>query len=55
MNLRFAFAGVCLLLASSGLFAASGAPQSVPFALAVAAVLGAVAAAARVSLGQRPA
>ena len=53
MNLRFAAAGVCLLLASSGLFAASGAPQSVPFALAVAAVLGAVATAAQVSFGHR--
>ncbi|WP_372910626.1 hypothetical protein [Salinigranum sp.] len=52
MNLRLALAGVCLLLASSGLFAASGAPQGVPVLLVVAAVAGAAAAVARFGAGR---
>jgi hypothetical protein len=47
MNLRLALAGVCLLLASSGLFAAGNAPQGVPVVLAAAAAVGATAAVAR--------
>jgi hypothetical protein len=52
MNPKLALAGVCLLLASSGLFAASGAPQSVPFVLAAAAAVGATAAVARFGTGR---
>jgi hypothetical protein len=55
MNLRIALAGVCLLLASSGLFAASGVPASIPLLLAVAAGLGATAAVARFGFGHRAA
>ncbi|WP_192918477.1 hypothetical protein [Salinigranum salinum] len=47
MNVRLALAGVCLLLASSGLFAASNAPNGVPLVLALAAVCGATVALAR--------
>jgi hypothetical protein len=53
MNLRFALAGVCLLLASSLLFAASSVPQGIPMLLVAAAVLGATAAVARFGLGHR--
>ena len=52
MHLRLALVGVCCLLASSGLFAASTAPQGVPLALAVAAVVGAAAALARSGIGR---
>jgi membrane protein DedA with SNARE-associated domain len=53
MNARLVFAGVCLLLASSGLFAASGAPQGIPLVVAVAAAAGAAAAVARFGIGRR--
>lgn len=52
MNLRLALVGVCLLLASSGLFAASSAPSGVPLVLAAAAVVGATAAVARFGVGR---
>jgi CHASE2 domain-containing sensor protein len=52
MNLGLALAGVGLLLASSVLFAAGGAPQSVPVALTAAAVTGATAALARFGRGR---
>jgi hypothetical protein len=52
MNLRLALAGVCLLLASSGLFAAGSAPRGVPLVLAAAAIGGAVAALARFGSGR---
>jgi hypothetical protein len=52
MNLRLALVGVCFLLTSSGLFAASSAPQGVPLVLAVAAVAGAAAALARSGVGR---
>jgi hypothetical protein len=55
MNLRFALTGVCLLLASSGLFAASGAPRGVALLLAAAAVLGATVAVAQFGFGHRTA
>jgi hypothetical protein len=52
VNLRLALVGVCLLLASSGLFAASSAPQSLPALLATAAAVGATAAVARFGIGR---
>ena len=51
MNLRLALAGACFLLASSGLFAASSAPQGLSLVLAASAVVGAAAALARFGRG----
>jgi hypothetical protein len=53
MNLRLALAGACLLLASSGLFAASSAPRGLPLVLVAAAAIGAATALARSGLGRR--
>ncbi len=47
MNLRLALVGACLLLASSGLFAASSAPRSLTAVLAATAAVGVAAAVAR--------
>jgi hypothetical protein len=55
MNFRLALAGVCLLLASSGLFAASGTPAELSLFLAAVAGLGATVAVARFGFGHRAA
>ena len=53
MNSRLALGGVCLLLASSGLFAVSSAPQGVPLVLAAAALVGGAAAIVRRGVNRR--